>query len=96
MPALAGKAAGKTAGPVHMTSSRELVQSKSSAQRLSKAKKLLTVKIQSPRKGKAETNRRVGISKKVMNRASLGGASNQPKMLINWLTKGNGVRNIGT
>ena len=58
MPALTSKGAGKTAGPVHMTSSHELVQSKSSAQRLSEGEKLLTVKIQSPRKGKAEANRR--------------------------------------
>jgi len=45
---------------------REHVQSKSSAQQLSEGKKLPILKIQSRRKGKAEANKRMGISKKIM------------------------------
>ena len=70
----------------------EHVQSKASAQRLSGGKKLPTLKIHNRRKGKAEANKRVGVSKKVMEEVNQGGTSNQLKMLTDWLTKGNSLK----
>jgi len=74
----------------------EHVQSKSSAQRLSDGKKLPTVKIQSRREGKAEANKRVGISKTVMSGVNQGRTSNQSKTLFRWLPKGNSLKDSST
>ena len=68
----------------------EQVQSKSSAQRLSEGKKLPTLMIQSRRKGKAEANKRLRISKKVMV------GVNQARTSNHWLTKGNSLKNSST
>jgi len=54
-------------------------------------KKLPNVKIQIRRTGKAEANRRLGISKKVMEGVNQGRTSQQSKILIIWLTKGNSL-----
>ena len=74
----------------------EHLQSKSSAQRLSEGKKLPTLKIRSRRKGKAEANKRMGISKKVIERVNQARTSNQSKMLFHWLRKGNNFKNSST
>jgi len=54
-------------------------------------KKLPNVKIQIRRTGKAEANRRLGISKKVMEGVNQGRTSQHSKILIIWLTKGNSL-----
>jgi len=74
----------------------EHVPSKSSAQRLSDGKKLPTVKMQSRRAGKAEANKRVGISKKVMSGVNRGRTNNHSKTLSYWLTKGNSLKDSST
>ena len=74
----------------------EHVQSKSSAQRLSEGKKLPTLKIQSRQISKAEANKRVGISKKVMAGVNQRRISNQSKTLLHWLTKDNSLKNSST
>jgi len=74
----------------------EHVQSKLSAQRLSEGKKLPTVKIQSRREGKAEANKWVRISEKVMAGVIQGKTGNQSKALFHCLTKGNRLKDSST
>jgi len=74
----------------------EHVQSKSSAQRLSEGKKLPILEIQSRQKGRAEANKRMGISEKVMAEVNQARTSNQSKTLFRWLTKGNSLKNSST
>jgi len=52
--------------------------------------------MQSRRKGKAGTNKSVGISKKVMSGVNRGRTSNQSKTLFQWLTKGKGLKDSST
>jgi len=74
----------------------EHVQSKSSAQRFSEGKKLPNLKIQSWWEGKAEANKTVGTSEKVMAGVNQRRTSNQSKTLFHWLTKGNSLKNSST
>jgi len=54
------------------------------------------LKVQSRRKGKAEANKRMRISKKVMAGVNQARTSNQPKTLFHWLTKGDSLKNSST
>ena len=74
----------------------EHIQSKSSAPRLSEGKVLPTLKVHSRRKGKAEANKRMRISKKVIARVNQGRTSKQSKTLFHWLRKGNSFKNSST
>jgi len=74
----------------------EHVQSKSSAQRISEGKKLPTLKIQIQRKGKAEANKRMIISKKSWQESIREEQRKYLKTLFHWLTKGNSLKNRST